>query len=281
MIKQSGMADVYTDFQGLAKLRGAAKSNSKEAIRETARQFESVFIQMALKSMRNTTQKSGLLENNQTKLYREMYDQQLALELGKKSKLGFANMLERQLGGTPDSDERKSGMTLADYRKGALPVVDRDRLEARRQAAQLIDRMVKSPSGTAPPVQAAAARSSGPFSSPEEFVSALWPHAQQVGSELGVDPKMILAQAALESGWGKAVMRAADGSESHNLFGIKADRSWTGRSIGTSTLEYENGVAVRTRAAFRAYDSYAEIRSATSADCSARATRPIPTMRAR
>ncbi|WP_045225517.1 flagellar assembly peptidoglycan hydrolase FlgJ [Methyloterricola oryzae] len=255
MINQSGMADVYTDFQGLAKLKGAAKQNSKEAIKETARQFESVFIQMALKSMRSTTGKAGLMENNQTKLYRDMYDQQLALELGKTSKLGFGKMLERQLGGSPD-DQKLTGKTLADYRREALPAVDRERASVARDVAGMVERMAAG-AGTKVMAGAKAGRS-GAFSSPQEFVDELWPHAQQVGEELGVDPKMILAQAALESGWGKAVMRAADGSHSHNLFGIKADRNWEGRSIATSTLEYENGAPVRTRAAFRAYDSYAD-----------------------
>lgn len=254
MIKQSGMADVYTDFQGLAKLKGAAKQNSKEAIHETARQFESVFIQMALKSMRGASGKTGLMENDQTRLYRDMYDQQLALELGKTSRLGFGKMLERQLGGSTD-DQKLTGKTLADYRREALPAVDRERAAVARDVAGMVERM--SGGGTKVMAGAKAGRS-GAFSSPQEFVDELWPHAQQVGEELGVDPKMILAQAALESGWGKAVMRAADGSHSHNLFGIKADRSWEGRSIATSTLEYENGAPVRTRAAFRAYDSYAD-----------------------
>jgi flagellar protein FlgJ len=256
MINQSGMADVYTDFQGLAKLKGAAKQNSKEAIKETARQFESVFIQMALKSMRGASGKTGLMENDQTRLYRDMYDQQLALELGKTSKLGFGRMLERQLGGSPDA-QKLTGKTLADYRREALPAADRERAVVARDVAGMVERLAGSGSA-ARVVAGAKAGSSSAFSSPQEFVDELWPHAQQVGEELGVDPKMILAQAALESGWGKAVMRAADGSHSHNLFGIKADRSWEGRSIATSTLEYENGAPVRTRAAFRAYDSYAD-----------------------
>ena len=96
------------------------------------------------------------------------------------------------------------------------------------------------------------------FGSPQEFVEALWPHAQEAAAELGMDPKMLLAQAALESGWGRAMAKAADGRDSHNLFGIKADRSWQGRSIAMPTLEYEDGVAVKRRAAFRSYDSFAD-----------------------
>ena len=257
MINTSGMADVYTDFSGLAKLRTEAKAKSPEALKQTAKQFESLFIQMALKSMRKATQESGLTNSQHSKFYRDMYDQQMAVELGKSSRMGLADMLVQQLGGKPEN-RSLAGKSLAEYREGSIPAIETDLSETRQSAAKIIERMVGGIEKTPTPSRQTLSNHPDRFDSPEQFVATLWPEAQAAATELGVDPKMLLAQAALESGWGKAVMHAADGSDSHNLFGIKADRSWGGRSVGTQTLEYENGVAIRKRAAFRAYDSYAD-----------------------
>jgi flagellar protein FlgJ len=89
-------------------------------------------------------------------------------------------------------------------------------------------------------------------------VRALWPHAQRAAGELGVSPQALVAQAALETGWGRAVIQHNDGRSSHNLFGIKADARWGGEQVHVSSLEYVDGTVVRQRAAFRAYDSYAD-----------------------
>lgn len=262
MIKQSAPADVYTDFGGLAQLKGQARQNSPEALKKVSRQFESLFMQMTMKSMRQATIKSDLMNSSQADTYREMYDQQLALELGKRSRLGLADMIEKQMGGGKGGAAPAEGKNLNTYRQEAgLPMQTLDsrsgigeagadgKLQSvRRQVSRLADMTAAAtPSGKR-----------GAFASPEEFVQQLWPHAKAAGEELGVDPKMLLAQAALESGWGKSVMRTADGGQSHNLFGIKADRAWVGRSVAARTLEVEDGVAVRKNAAFRAYDNYAD-----------------------
>lgn len=257
MMKQNGMADVYTDFKGLAQLRAQARSHSPQALKEVALQFESIFIQMALKSMRSATQESGLLDNNRSRLYRDLYDQQLAVELGKRSKLGLADMLAQQLAGRKVASDQQPGKTLADYRKEAVPSVRRDKTESRSGKAGDAGRLVSQTLHSSTEA-AMAGRGRNGFDSPEAFVQSLWPHAKAAAAELGVDPKLLLAQAALESGWGKTMVRGANGRESHNLFGIKADRSWEGQSLATQTLEYESGWPVKRRAAFRAYESYAD-----------------------
>ncbi|NJD07066.1 MAG: flagellar assembly peptidoglycan hydrolase FlgJ, partial [Methylococcaceae bacterium] len=260
MIKQSGPADVYTDFHGLAQLKGQARQNSPEALKKVSRQFESLFLQMAMKSMRQATIKSDLMNSSQADTYREMYDQQMALELGKRSRLGLADMIERQMGGAKGDSAATAGKNLNEYRKEAgLPMQALDRGSSDAAGAsklQAVQRQVSELADSVRPPLPAGRR--GAFSSPEEFVQELWPHAKAAADELGVDPKMLLAQAALESGWGKSVMRTADGGHSHNLFGIKADRSWVGRSVAARTVEVENGLAVRKNAAFRAYDSYTD-----------------------
>lgn len=262
MIGKASTADVYNDFSGLAKLRGEAKGKSPQALREAARQFESVFIQMALKSMRQASHESSLMNTQQTKAYRDMYDQQLGLELSKTSKLGFSDMLVRQLGGEPGKDGKApAGKTLGDYRRDALPVIRGEAAESlgeeHKKALRLIDRLTATPQGA--PFKTAPVGDGKPgFDGPDDFVTTLWPEAQKAAAELGVDPKMLLAQAALESGWGKSMPSTTSGQASHNLFGIKANRSWEGQSIASSTLEYEGGKPVRTRAVFRSYDSYAD-----------------------
>jgi flagellar protein FlgJ len=94
------------------------------------------------------------------------------------------------------------------------------------------------------------------FSSADDFVATMLPMAQQAAQRIGIDPRYLVAQAALETGWGKSVMRQQDGSSSHNLFGIKAGSSWQGAQARAITSEFRNGQMVKETAAFRSYDSY-------------------------
>jgi flagellar protein FlgJ len=94
--------------------------------------------------------------------------------------------------------------------------------------------------------------------SPQAFVQALWPHAQKAAAALGTQPEVLIAQSALETGWGRAVMQHGDGRPSYNLFGIKADSRWAGERVYSQTMEFRDGVMQRERAAFRSYDSLAE-----------------------
>lgn len=220
--------DIYTDFQSLARLRTQARENSPEALRAVAKQFEGIFLQMMLKGMREASLGDGIMDSEQTEFYQGMFDQQLSTTLSQGRGMGLADMLVKQLGGslpaatTKNDNKNISGMTTAQD----FPAV-------------------------------AVAPSSSSFGSPEEFVKSLWPHAQQVGKELGVAPAALMAQAALESGWGQSIMRHPDGRSSHNLFGIKADARWQGERLVMPTLEYAEGKAGRRNEPFRAYDSFA------------------------
>ncbi|SMF95804.1 flagellar protein FlgJ [Methylomagnum ishizawai] len=239
MIKSSGLADVYTDFKGTAALRTQAKQDPKAALKETAQQFESLFVQMALKSMRQATLKSGLTDSPQSETFQEMHDQQLAVELGKHSKLGIANMLERQLGGGAAPSSGLNGKSLDDYRQTPY-------YRPRGMAAGV------QHTGTRAPVDMPTANpGSGEFDHRDQFVAAVWPHAQKAAAEIGVDPKLLVAQAALETGWGKS-------RNGNNLFGIKADRHWQGAKLTAGTTEFVGGAQVREQAAFRAYGSPAD-----------------------
>jgi flagellar protein FlgJ len=223
------------DFASLASLRNDATTKQDVAtLKEAAKQFESLFTQMMLKSMRDANRsfsEGSMFSSSQGDFYQDMFDDQISLELSKGKGLGLADVLVRQLA--------QSGMV-----KGT------DATAAAQAAAS-----AEFPSTTQNVTSAAGHQ---PLAkSKEDFVKMMWPHAQRAGQALGVDPSALVAQAALETGWGRAVPNHADGS-SFNLFGIKAGSSWEGATANVPTLEFEEGVAVRKVERFRAYDSPAD-----------------------
>lgn len=232
---------MYTDTQGLSQLKLEARTDSRdpETLRKVAHQFEALFTQMLLKSMRDASFGNDLFESEENNLYRDLYDRQIALLLAKQKGLGIADMLVRQL--APNVDEqRPAGAPVPGAAAAPVPA---------RPAVGPVP---------APAPRASAEPAAAAFSAPADFVAALAPHAEAAARELGTRPEALLAIAALETGWGRAIMRSPDGRLSHNLFGIKADRRWDGATVTAQTIEFEDGVAVRRREVFRAYDSYAE-----------------------
>jgi peptidoglycan hydrolase FlgJ len=228
----AALAQVYTDFNGLQALRTKARENKEAALDEVTRQFESLFMQMMLKSMREASFGGGLLDSKQSDYYRDMYDKQLAVNLSEQQGIGLSEMLKRQLGG--EQLTARTGMTVEDYNGQAVLTV------AKPDDAKSVDDKTQ--------------RSLG--GSPETFLEALWPSAEKAAARLNLAPEALLAQAALETGWGRHVMSGNSGGSSHNLFGIKTGRRWDGDQVEVSTLEYKDGVALQTRAGFRAYDSF-------------------------
>jgi len=219
--------NTYTDFQGLAQLKADAKANSPEALRETARQFETIFVQMMLKSMRDASAsmggEDGLLDSDQSKQYMEMFDKQLALDLTKHKGIGLADILVRQLGGDVPMEKTNS-----------LSV-------SRFQAIQ--------------PTVASSSNVEFSPENPKDFIRELWPYAQDAAKKIGLDAKVLVAQAALETGWGQDMIRHGDGRNSFNLFGIKANSAWQGDQVISLTREYEQGQKVQRTEPFRAYES--------------------------
>ncbi|BCO31086.1 flagellar rod assembly protein/muramidase FlgJ [Thiohalobacter sp. COW1] len=257
-------ANAFMDLQGLAALKSrAVESGGRDidTLRRVAGQFESLFVQMLLKNMRATSfDEGGLLNNDQIKFYQQMFDQQIAVEATKGKGLGIADMLVRQLGGEPRS-AGETGMQAPPQ----VPAVTRETLFG-PQAAVAPAENNRGQDAQHPhpdPLPAAGegakvslrAESLGEPGNPREFIRALWPHARRAAAALGVPPEGVLAQAALETGWGRHVMQQPDGRSSHNLFGIKADARWSGEQVSKPTLEFREGVMQQERAAFRAYDS--------------------------
>ncbi|MGB3748679.1 MAG: flagellar assembly peptidoglycan hydrolase FlgJ [Rhodanobacter sp.] len=272
--------DTWTELSGFQQLRAQARSDGgKSALPAVAKQFEAIFTQMMLKSMReaNAGMGSDLAGSEQVDTYRQLFDQQLSLSLANgRNGLGIAKMLVRQLGGkeTPAAaagPAQPFAVPVADVRNahvrallqlGNDPAAGDDATSALGMPStaddsspwqRVLDRMGRG----AMDVADTAARLL-PGGDPVNFVRALAPHAAEAAKKLGVSVRALLAQAALETGWGKHLPRGGDGSSSNNLFGIKAGRSWDGDKVSVPTLEYENGVAVRKRDAFRAYDSPAD-----------------------
>ncbi|MGE4242424.1 flagellar assembly peptidoglycan hydrolase FlgJ [Ramlibacter sp.] len=211
------------DSRGLDALRRQAAQDPKQAARHAAVQFESLFMQMVLKSMRDASPKPSGGSGEET--FSAMMDSQLSRQFAGRPG-GLAQMLERQLA----------------KHMGNLPAVSPENVQS-----------APMPAAATPATATPAARGA-----PAEFIRKMLPHAQEAERRTGVPASFILGQAALESGWGRGEVRNADGSNSHNLFGVKAGASWRGERAEVATTEFENGQAVRTRAAFRSYDSYAD-----------------------
>ena len=227
-------ASIYTDFQGLTELKAQARQDESGSLDEVARQFESVLTQMMISSMREASMGESEMDSEQSLFYRDMYDKQLSLHLSQGGGLGLAAVIKRQLSAA-ESLPDQAGRAIDAYR--SMPVT--------ASSIQAFD---------SPPFEPAELKIDGPAS----FIQQLWPQAEKAAQTLGLPTEALLAQAALESGWGQGMIRHADGANSHNLFGIKADQRWDGERVTVSTLEYEQGVAVRKRAYFRAYASYEE-----------------------
>jgi peptidoglycan hydrolase FlgJ len=241
------------DANALAALKRQTRANDPAALKAAAQQFEALFLQMVLKSMRDATPKEGLFDSDQTRMYESLLDQQLGQVMAAKGGTGLAAMIEKQLTRAASTDPAafEGGLPL---KPTAVPY----RIDAPAKDLPL-PKASDSPLPLAPPVTAPAVGAE-PAASPaaRDFVNKVWPHAAAASQATGVPATFLVAQAALETGWGRSEPRQAGGQPSFNLFGIKAGRSWTGPTVEATTTEYVDGVAQQRVERFRAYGSYAE-----------------------
>ncbi len=218
-ISGTDLSSLAIDSQSLDKLRLQAKQTPDKALKAAAKQFESVFLNMMLKSMRDATPQDGEFDSEQTKMFTGMLDQQLAQAMAARG-IGLADVMVKQL--------------------------------SRNQAT------TAPATGTAAPAATSTIPSAYKTDVQQSFINKLRVPAQQASRSTGIPAHLILGQAALESGWGKREIKMADGSSSYNLFGIKAGRDWNGKVAEVTTTEYHNGVASQQVERFRAYSSYKE-----------------------
>jgi flagellar protein FlgJ len=213
------------DARSLSSLKLQAGQNTPEAIRDAAKQFESLFMRELLKSMREATMKSGLLDSPQGNLGMDLLDQQFAVQMSGQPG-GLSDLIAKQL--TRQMSEA--------HPKAAAP----------QAGLSTVERHAPSASATG----ASATQSS--------FVQQHSAAAARVEKTSGIPASFMLGQAGHESGWGKHEIRMKDGAPSFNLFGIKAGPGWNGKVAEVTTTEYVNGVAQKSVAKFRAYGSYDE-----------------------
>ena len=240
------------DTKSLGNLKQAAAAGSPEALRGAATQFEAMFINMMMKSMREATPAEGA-DSEQTKTFTTMLDGQMSQNLAKRG-MGLADMLVRQMSSQTANAQAlaigggESGAAAAGMPQGmnasALMTTPGALGTAFAAKAAIVNPTSAGNASQAPHVRA--------------FQEKLAAHADEASAATGIPAKFMLGQAALESGWGKREIKNADGTTSHNLFGIKAGPNWTGKTTTAVTTEYVNGTPVTRREKFRAYDTYAD-----------------------
>ncbi|MCL1139648.1 flagellar assembly peptidoglycan hydrolase FlgJ [Shewanella pneumatophori] len=302
-------ASQFLDLGGLDSLRSRAQKDETSALKEVAQQFEGIFVQMLMQSMRDANavfESDSPMNSQYTKFYEQMHDQQMSVNLSGEGMLGLADLMVQQL------DPANSPMTPASVLRGdinagskaaALTMDSADvmQMPASRTvnsnnmaaevglmtaASKATTQQVNLPNNpvTAGSNQAVAAnnglfsakqtdtldsllsgkvlpsaavdadKSQANFTSQQEFVSRLYPHAEKAAKDLGTTPEVLIAQSALETGWGQKMVKGQQGQQSNNLFNIKADSRWQGDHASVNTLEYEQGIAVKQRANFRVYE---------------------------
>lgn len=320
MTNRMAEAQNFLDLNGLNSIReqsNATDAKSKQAALETAaKQFEAIFMQMLMKSMRKAEDvlaSDSPFNSESTKFYRDMHDQQMSLDLSNNGSLGLSDLIVRQLGGdtenfTPHNLVRSDGNLFAHQLKakqpnGAqppfttlpvpLPEPSLESLSGSVTASQLTTRTSAISDESLTEQQQFAGRQHNDmplglslatnftdntrvntafangtqtkvppetlnFQQPKDFVSALTASAKQVEQQLKVPFAVVIAQAALETGWGQKIIKTEQGQSSHNLFNIKADSRWSGDKTHKETLEYQQGSMVKKREPFRVYESLAD-----------------------
>jgi flagellar protein FlgJ len=234
------------DTQGLGDLKRSARAGSLEATRGAATQFEALFINQMMKSMRDATPADGLMDNQQTKMFTSMLDQQLSQNIAKRG-MGLADVLVRQLSAQTDAKALAIGADGVNGSNAAASMLD---IPTRPGKLGALDGAM----------QTGGVSASGRNQAPHvrAFQEKLGAHAAEAEAVTGVPAKFMLGQAALETGWGKRMIRNADGSSANNLFGIKAGPGWKGKVATAVTVEYVNGQPHQKVQRFRAYDTPAD-----------------------
>ena len=235
---------VALDPRGLEKLRSQAGAAPEKAVRDAARQFETLFVNQLLKSMRDATPQDGIMDSEQTRMYTGMLDQQLAQAMSARG-IGLADVMVKQL----SNNAKGSGSAAAQAAGVTAPALNLTPGAQRNQQA---------PAAASAAEAMPAAPTAGVTGKAKAFVDKMWPHAVEAAKATGLPAHFIIGQAALESGWGAREIKGTGGANSHNLFGIKAGRSWDGDVAAIKTTEYVNGVKQKVVDKFRSYASYAE-----------------------
>ena len=261
----------YTDLASLNAITQLGRKDSHQALEKVAEQFESMMVRMMMKSMRAANEvfaEGNFLNSHYSDFYQGMFDDQLALSLSKNGGLGVAESLAAKMHQQYGSAEKADGKSLGDYRASAQSAIssvlpgllsrrpDNPAVES-TNFQQPVTAVVKAVEKAVEKVVEKAVEKAPSIhfdGSAKQFVSQLYDYAKAAAEKLGVTAEALLAQSALETGWGKKITSRQD-VNSLNLFNIKTGSRWSGDSVNVSTLEVRNGTAVRETANFRVYES--------------------------
>jgi flagellar protein FlgJ len=235
------------DPTALADLKAKATQDPKGAVKAVASQFEALFLGTLMKQMRDTSFDEESENSSEMATYRSLLDEQLVQTMSKAGGVGLGNVLAQQISriGNPEVDGTPQGASST-----SLP--------ASMMTAPRLTKALQAYQGQGKAVTAATAGVSETTGTQRGFIDSMMAHAQSAANKLGVAPELLVAHAALETGWGQKALRSADGQDSHNLFGIKAGGSWNGPTVKVLTTEYVGGAPQKQVETFRAYGSYQE-----------------------
>ncbi len=260
----------YFDLNSLNELRRDATSadgDEKGALKKAAQHFEAIFMNMLVQSMRKANaafESDGPFNSESTKFYQDMHDQQLTMELSQNGSLGLADLIVEQL--SPDYNKTMpSSLIRNDGNFNTAPDLSAPvskppvtQLSGNELPVWVIDKFKEYENQRTTQIEKSVEESTMTFNNADEFIDTVWSFATTAAKKLNLNPAVMVAQAALETGWGQHIISQSNGQSSFNLFNIKADPAWQGSKVNKQTLEFEQGVAVKKNAAFRAYENIEE-----------------------
>ncbi len=270
-------SSIFTDINSLDGIRKQAKTNTQEAIKSAAKEFEAFFMNMMLKSMRQASEVMGedsFFGSEQEKMFIGMLDEQMSVELSQKGNLGIADLMARSmLGKSFNANETKTSEQINKTTRSHLYNTNNsgNNIKSNLTMTNDLDSINKKPdvllsnnqkslniltSSVSPQNSEQVAEKKSLFDDAKQFINDLLPSAIKEAKKIGINPKLLLAQAALETGWGKYIMHDKNGQPSNNLFGIKANNEWQGDAVKVDTLEVEKGAFVKRKQPFRMYESF-------------------------
>lgn len=246
----ASVKDNYFDQNSLNSVKGMARHNDPAALKEISKKFEAMFVQQMLKSMRDANavfEDGDMFSSEEVKFHQEMMDQQMVLNLTSGEGIGLAKSMYQQMqklyGKPVDVNGEAAPVKTLERNLSDLPILKPLTSNfSTRKTTEFVHRTGN---------KSAAAQT------PEEFIEKVKPFAEKAAAELNVSTDVLLAQAALETGWGKHLIHDAQGNNSFNLFNIKAT-GWAGKSVAVNSLENRQGITQQERSAFRQYDNYTQ-----------------------
>ena len=285
----SNQTDFFLNFQQFGDMKLRARENSDDAGAAVARQFEGLFVQQMLAAMRSASNIDAGQHSSYMDFYQEMYDKQLAQTIAGQDRLGVAKLIMQQIPGDQDSvvaATPASALQMPPVKVTTMPDTStvEDRLEAisAKPSVELEAQVAATSPAAGAMVEALAAaaisgnvvlgkvvaddfaelaqieRANQRWQQPHNFIADIWPEAQRAAHSLGVSPGLLVAQSALETGWGRHTLKFDDGRNSFNLFGIKAGNDWRGLALSRASLEFRSGALQSEVSRFRAYATPAD-----------------------